>query len=43
MSIPRQWRQKLNMINFVLASVRITCRRVTSNLQGRSLRELQWF
>ncbi|MFU0443537.1 hypothetical protein ACMBCN_01905 [Candidatus Liberibacter asiaticus] len=43
MPIPRQRCQKLDVINLVFASVRITCRKVTSNFQGRSLKKLQWF
>ncbi|MFU0443438.1 hypothetical protein ACMBCN_01385 [Candidatus Liberibacter asiaticus] len=43
MPIPRQRHQKLDVINLILASVRITRRKVTSNFQGRSLKELQWF
>ncbi|MFU0443497.1 hypothetical protein ACMBCN_01705 [Candidatus Liberibacter asiaticus] len=43
MPIPRQRRQKIDVINLVLVSVRITRRKVTSNFQGWSLKELQWF
>ncbi|MFU0443609.1 hypothetical protein ACMBCN_02290 [Candidatus Liberibacter asiaticus] len=43
MQILQQRCQKLDVINLVLVSVRITRRKVTSNLQGRSLKELQWF
>ncbi|MFU0443681.1 hypothetical protein ACMBCN_02660 [Candidatus Liberibacter asiaticus] len=35
--------QKFDVINLVLASVRIIRRKVTSNFQGRSFKELQWF
>ncbi|MFU0443838.1 hypothetical protein ACMBCN_03490 [Candidatus Liberibacter asiaticus] len=43
MPIPWQWRQKLEVINLILASLQITRRKVISNFQGRSLKELQWF